>query len=758
MAIDRIAQLRGCGVFRDFTWPRDLPDMGRFNLIYGWNGTGKTTISRILRNLEHQKAPDGGDIRILMDTQAIWGSEFPDLSVPIRVFNRDFVGDSVFSVNSNEVPAIYVFGTESVEKQERVERLKSDISQARDVLQAMRTRKQGAENSLDTYCIARGRDIKRLLRSTESSRYNNYNKSDYRRRSNAMKVAGDQTAHLLDDENRKSFLSQHLANPREKITELIYEFLSLDSLVDEVTDLLSSTVRSELIHSLKDDPELSEWVRKGLDIYQHRDGEHCLFCEQEMPLDRLISLGKHFNDQYELLLRRLDSKMEEVEKIYAQAERLEIPVAAELYDHLAVDYNKAADAFTHNLQGMMEYLTSVKEALVYKSTHVFEALSLSVSVPAVDINTVDRLNLVIQKHNDVSATHQSLARRARESLEADSVASGLMEYEKVGDQIDKLEASVRQALSAVEELEREISKLEREIVQHRRPAEDLNNDLHRYLGHNQLEVEIRDTGYVITRNGIPAQALSEGETTAIALLYFLRSLEDYRFDLSNGLVVLDDPVSSLDANSLYQAFGLIRSRTSDSGQLLVLTHNFTLFRLVRNWFHHMKGQNARDINRKPARFYMLDCTWNGSDRNSRIRALDPMLEQYESEYHYLFSRIQRAVSFPASQLEDNYVLPNMARRLLESFLAFRHPDVGGGLWHKMNEVVFDETRKTRILRFVDTYSHADTIEGPEHDLSLLSESRAVLIDLFSLIKAVDEAHFKAMLKSVAPQIADGDGQ
>ena len=732
--------------------------MARFNLIYGWNGTGKTTISRILRNLEHQKAPDGGDIRILMDTQAIWGSEFPQSSTPIRVFNRDFMTDSVFSIENNEVPAIFVFGTESVEVQERVERLKSDLSRARIVLQTLRSKKQGAEETLDSHCIARGRDIKNLLRSTESSRYNNYNKSDYRKRSEAMKTAGDRTAHLLDSESRQSLLSLHTSNPRDEIAELIYRFPSLDSLADEVSNLLSSTVRSELIHSLKDDPELSEWVRGGLDMYQHRDGEYCLFCEQEMPLDRLVSLRKHFNDQYELFLRRLDSEIKEVRKIYAQVERLEIPVAAELYDHLGVDYNNAADAVTHNLQRIMEYLSSVKEALVYKSTHMFEALSMPVSVPAVDTNTVDQLNRVIQKHNDLSATHQARVRKARETLEADTVASGLMEYGRFTDQIHKLEESVRQALATVEDLQREISELEREIVQHRRPAEDLNNDLHRYLGHNQLQVEVKETGYAITRNGIPAQALSEGETTAIALLYFLRSLDDHRFDLSSGIVVLDDPVSSLDANSLYQAFGLIRSRTADSGQLLILTHNFTLFGLVRNWFHHMKGQNARDIHKKPARFYMLDCSWNGFDRNSRIQALDPMLEKYESEYHYLFACIHRAVTAPVSKLEDNYVFPNMARRLLESFLAFRYPDVGGGLWHKMNEVAFDETRKIRILRFVDTYSHADAIEGPEHDLSLLSESRPVLIDLLALIKALDEAHFLAMLKCVTVPGADGGGQ
>jgi len=157
-----------------------------------------------------------------------------------------------------------------------------------------------------------------------------------------------------------------------------------------------------------------------------------------------------------------------------------------------------------------------------------------------------------------------------------------------------------------------------------------------------LRLEIKDTGYAITRGGKPALALSEGEMTAIALLYFLKSLQDKRFDLANGVVVLDDPVSSLDANALYLAFGFMRQRTKDAGQLIIFTHNFTFFRQVRNWFHHLPGQNKRDINQRPARFYMLDCEHDQNGRCASIRRLDPLLEQYESEYHYLFACVYRA--------------------------------------------------------------------------------------------------------------------
>ena len=42
MKLTRFAQLKGHRVFHDFTWPKALCDFAKFNLIYGWNGSGKT--------------------------------------------------------------------------------------------------------------------------------------------------------------------------------------------------------------------------------------------------------------------------------------------------------------------------------------------------------------------------------------------------------------------------------------------------------------------------------------------------------------------------------------------------------------------------------------------------------------------------------------------------------------------------------------------------------------------------------------------
>ena len=302
----------------------------------------------------------------------------------------------------------------------------------------------------------------------------------------------------------------------------------------------------------------------------------------------------------------------------------------------------------------------------------------------------------------------------------------------------------------MQRVDAEIAKLEREIVEHRKPAEELNDDLRKYLGHGELSLDIKDTGYTLMRRGRPAHTVSEGETTAIALLYFLKSLQDRRFQRARGVDVLDDPVSSLDAGALFLAFGLIRERVADAGQLFILTHNFSFFRQVRNWLRRLNWKKRKRKSNRPSQFFMLEFAQEDDVRNSTIQSLDPLLEQYDSEYQYLFARIHEAATGLASRdLEENYVFPNMARRMLESFLAFRHPQVAGGLRQKMKEVSFDEVKKHRILRFLHTHSHSSSMGELEHDLTALAEGPSVLNDLLEMIESEDSKHFSAMVTLVA---------
>ena len=299
--------------------------------------------------------------------------------------------------------------------------------------------------------------------------------------------------------------------------------------------------------------------------------------------------------------------------------------------------------------------------------------------------------------------------------------------------------------------------MERAILEHRRPADELTEELRAYLGRDELRFEVKGTGYALTRGGQPVSHLSEGERTAIAFLYFLKSLQDKSFDVMNGIIVIDDPVSSLDANALFSAFGYMKERTKQAGQLFILTHSFPFFRNVKNWFNHInKHRKKLKLEAHPARFFLLGSRRHtDGTRTSHLGPLDKLLEQHESEYQYLFKRVHdEAHRTDVVPLEHHYGVPNVARRLIEAFLAFRFPETSGDLGPRLDRVVdqygYDAAKKTRIQRLLNTYSHAEALLEPEHDLSLLSETQPVLVELLELMRLVDKDHYEGLEKLVTP--------
>jgi wobble nucleotide-excising tRNase len=92
--IRRIQHIKAFGVFKDFQWPAGLPDFKQFNLIYGWNYSGKTTLSRAFRCFE-QKLPHadfaGAQVQLKADDGTVHHLSNPNAAPVFRVFNSDFV-------------------------------------------------------------------------------------------------------------------------------------------------------------------------------------------------------------------------------------------------------------------------------------------------------------------------------------------------------------------------------------------------------------------------------------------------------------------------------------------------------------------------------------------------------------------------------------------------------------------------------------------------------------------------------------------
>ena len=739
--IQKIRRMDHPGVIRNFSWSSDLPDFARYNLIYGWNASGKTTLSRFLRDLETRQEPSIGEISVRIDGNDIEGNEFPNAQTHIRVFNRDFVEDSVFPVGDQDVPPIYVVGKANVAKQREVEQLKGTKTTKDRELSEARNESNRATEELDKHCIREAIVVKNSLRVSGSGAYNDYNKTMYRERATKMLADSNADAYRLDEASRDKLQLQHRATDKPSVDEVAYEFPDLAGMKAEVEEILATTVVSSTIAVLQDDPELANWSRDGLTLHQERQSKSCLFCQQLIPPQRLEDLEAHFNEQYEQFLDRVVELRKQLQEFQKQSGAVDIPNRSEFFEDIAPSYHAAKSNLLKSLRSVNKFVAASIECVDRKQNLPFRRLETDLAIPMIDSGAIDDLNNFIQEHNETCDDFESRKIRARDELALDQIATNSGIFEQLKETASDNEAEVCAIEKQIKLIDQKIERIESEIVLFGVPAHELNDDLHNYLGHKEIQLDVKDTGYTIVRNGVQATSLSEGEKTALALLYFLKSLQDQSFDTQNGVVVIDDPVSSLDANSLYMAFGFIRQRLEDAGQIILLTHNFTFFRQVQNWFKYLPNRDRQ--------FYMLEQVSDTGPRRSTFSTLDPMLERYGSEYHYLFSLVYKtANSANIGDLERYYGLPNVARRLLENFLAFRQPQNIGELWKSLKQTDLDEAKRSRIIRFVHEYSHNGVIGPTDRDLSLLSEAQPVLRDIMEFINSQDQHHYLAMVELV----------
>ncbi len=751
MRIERITKIKNHPVFRDFSWPSELNDFKNYNLIYGWNATGKTVLSNLFRAIEKREPITIGEMEIVSDGRKISSEEFStDSALPqVRVFNRNFVEENVFTSHRIASP-IFFFGEESVEKQKQVDDLKRELETQLDNLSEKQQEKTARERDLDNHCIERGKTIKELLSSSGSNPYNNYDKRSFRTKCEEMIGLDHLTQYVLKDEEKERLKKKKEASPKEKMFSIPNPFIDLKALSSSLKQTLATTVVSRVIEELKNDRELAQWVKDGLEKHKKEEALVCLFCGQPLPVERLKRLEEHFNVQYIQFMADIDAKIDEFQQNIQGAKSLQLPDKANLYDHLADNYLLHCSKLKKEISTYCEALEKLKQQLDEKRSKPFQPLSFDGNLPDISNHQVDVVNGIINQHNQETEKFQQTVSSARRKLEESIVTESIEIYITKRKEIEESDNAIKNIEGLIKDLRSKISDFEQEVIEHRKPADDLNQDLKDYLGHDELSFKVEGSGYLITRNNQVADALSEGEKTAIAFLYFLKSLKDKDFNLQNGVVVIDDPISSLDSNALFHAFGYMKESTKLAGQLLVFTHNFSFFRQVKNWFDFVNKRKKKQ--KKEAAFYQIVCRNQEGCRVSELKALDSLLLNYESEYHYLFSVVHRAANAPleSTDLAQFYHLPNIARRLLESFLAFRLPSKSGDLYHKLDGVSFDLSKKTSILRFLHTHSHDDQVGTPEHDFSILAETPRILSYVLELIKVEDEKHYNEMTSIIAP--------
>ncbi|WP_339460448.1 AAA family ATPase [Pseudomonas sp. EA_105y_Pfl2_R69] len=769
MSIKNIKKLKQFGIFQSYT-NANVNDFGKYNLFYGWNGSGKSTLSGLFRCIENkvisEKFPSS-EFTVSIDSgKEITQTNIAESDLNVYTFNHDFIDENISW--DSVVKSILLVDKAKIEEREKLEELKKAQHADSEVFSKEAEKIKNLEDTVSKFGTDSARYIKTSLQSIDTTDryYLNYDKRKFEAFI-AVNLEATKTDIPLLGEDKIIELT-NAAKPDQKnpiaFTQQSISQGAFAKAKERLDDLLKTSVVSKTIQRLVEHGDIKSWVETGLDLHKHHDTNQCEFCGNTITEERTKQLEAHFNDDYKAFQNRLVMADGWLSGQYMQAPAL--PAASDFYEELKKEYSDACIALEKAIKYLNEEISAWHTTLKEKTGNPLET---GLMVEAINESSIKAFNdamtaisTAVGKHNHKSGNFKEETDKAKKQLE---VHYATTEVKAFGYHDKKKEITDRTKENSILKTtitnrKVEIQDLEDLLSNEGLGAGQFNESLHKFLGRSELTLHFNpvEKGYEILRNNsdLVKGNLSEGEKTAIAFVYFITKLKENDNKMENTIVVVDDPVSSFDSNHLFHAYSFLRSNCDKAKQLFVLTHNFTYFKLVRDWF---EGANRNRRRKSPPKdpnafFYTIESS-TAIPRHSTFKNADSSLVNYNSEYHYIFSRLHAYKDSPELSRDEAFLTANLARKLLESFFSFKYPKHRSDIAQLMacglsGCEITDEATKEKIYRFINKYSHSVVIEiNEDSSENLVGESQNLIGDIFTWLREVDEVHYNEMLEVVA---------
>lgn len=728
--ITKIGKIRDFGSFEDYTWCC-TKEFSKVNLFFGWNYSGKTTLSRIFSSFEKkQNRFENSHFSLITDGATIT-EETLDKYQNIRVFNRDYIKANLIW-DSSEAEPFVILGEESNNLKVKLKEQEDLKEKSQKVFDNNKNEIERITKEIKSKCSDCAKSIKENLGEV------NYDRTKLEKDIGDLPKPYDRSI-IKSDEYNKCFKTITNSDKKNILEKINFQFLDLNAEYTTISALCNQTVTSERIQSLIDDESLSKWVEDGLKINEGYD--HCRFCGSILKPDVLKKYHRHFSDEYARLQSDLNSKEE---LLNASLLEKTAYVKEQFYPELSDEFNNVKREVDTDIDSYNAHLKLLIGMIDKKLKSLFTKIDCPSFEYVLNRKSFDSYNELIERNTTKTNDFEEEQKKARERLIHHTLASFVRDsdYFKINKKLSDLDSQNRQHMSDIETIEKGIAEIKIKMSNTEKAAERINEVLREYYGRDDIKLKNEGEKFFIYRNGVKAKDLSEGEQTAIAFSYFIASLDGCK--TSDLTIFIDDPISSFDSNHLFFTYSMIHNRFCPEKQLLckqlfISTHNYEFFTHLRKGICLKKQQKA-DPN--PVSLFMIKRENNDKSRKSLIVDLPSVLRDYDSEYVYLFNR---ALEFINSDDDGNfdqiYDMPNIMRKILDMYSAFKYQNK----FEEVKDKIFpDKCTSGRVYKFINHESHARS-DGLMQ-LSDLSECRTVVELALDGIKKDDPDHYESVIK------------
>ena len=615
MFINRLSELKNAGVWKDFTSAEDLKLAPR-TLIYGFNGSGKTTLSRVISSIERGILEERLPAEIIFKIEASDGTIVSQdlisnpFGINLLVFNTDFVSRN-FQWDSSSTKGIAYLSEKKVEARKEFDEIAPKLAAAKQKAKAKENAKAKADNDLSVFKTRVARNIREVASS-----------STYTQSYDARKIQGHYSKTSFSPEKKLSEddLKKHqgVLAQREPLPTLPF-FRSLpEGLVDwfeASQSLLTQSVSGIAVKEFEAHSDALRWVEEGLYYHDEHSVTDCLLCGNPLSEERRAQLRALFDKSWTEALSALEGAVNRGQEHQHALRELyrSIPKEAEITAEEREAFTKDRTTMEAAIKRLGVCVGELLKGLEVRVANPTKEVLINGELASFDLEewleeyaTIEiALAETMKKHNDAFTSFAALQKDAFTKIETHVLATNQADWDRL--QKDVRDAVAEQATARAEEkglADRQL-ELRNDLHDVGVGADKMNELIWAYLGHKELRLVAEDGGYKILRpSGKPATELSEGEHTAVSFCYFLTQLAAEGRKLEDLVLVIDDPISSLDTAARTYAYSLMTRMTKKCAQVIVLTHNTSFMNMVKRELAGLEAIGpVEPVNRSFARGY-----------------------------------------------------------------------------------------------------------------------------------------------------------